>query len=130
MRSVTIVNFISRCLAILAVVGLLAVQTSSPAAAKAVGAPDAGASTTAMVMDGMPVAMTGMHHCPDTERAPPPDCGKGCPWAVLCMASWVDDARTPDLAAAASRRVAALAPTDDPVVPPWSDGPPARPPRA
>lgn len=128
--SVTIGSLISRCLAILAVVGLLAVQTSGPAAAMAPGAPDAAASTAAMVMDGMPTAVAGMEHCPNTERAPTPDCGKGCPWAVLCMASCVDDARSPELASVASRRVASPAPTDDPIVPPWSDGPPARPPRA
>ncbi len=114
-RSVTIGTLISRCLSILAVVGLLAVQTSGPAAANAMSASDAGASMTTMVMDGMPMAMAGMDHCPGRDQAPP-DCGKGCPWAVLCMASCVDAARSPDLAAVASRRVAALAPTDDPIV--------------
>ena len=126
MRSVTIGSLISRCLSILAVAGLLALQTSGPAAANAVVA--SGASTTTMVMDGMPMAMAGMGHCPGSERAPP-DCGKSCPWAVLCMASCVDAVGSPDLAAVTSRRVASPTPTDDPIVPPWSDGPPARPPR-
>ena len=129
MRPVTIGSLISRCLSILAVVGLLAVQTSGPAAANALSSSEAGASMTTMVMDGTPMAMAGTDHCPGRDKAPPA-CGKGCPWAVLCMASCVDAARSPDLAAVASRRVASLAPTDDPIVPPWSDGPPARPPRA
>lgn len=120
---------IARCLSIIAIIGMLAVQTSGPATAKVAAPADLGASMTTMLMDGMPMTMAGMDHCPGSERAPP-DCGKTCPWAVLCMASCVDTVRSPELAAVASRRVASLVPTDDPVVPPWSDGPPARPPRA
>ncbi len=119
---------IARCLSILAIVGLLAIQTSGPAAAKAAAPSDLDASITTMVMDGMPMAMAGMEHCPASDQAPP-DCGKTCPWAVLCMGACVEAVLSPELSAVASRRVAAPVPTDDPIAPPWSDGPPARPPR-
>jgi hypothetical protein len=125
---VNIGSIIARCLSILAIVGLLAVQTSGPTAAKAVAPSDLDASMTTMVMDGMSMAMAGMEHCSGSDQAPP-DCGKTCPWAVLCMASCVDNARSPELAMVASRRVASLTPVDDPIVLLWSDGPPARPPR-
>lgn len=125
---VNIGSIIARCLSILAIIGMIAVQTSGPAAAKAAVPSDLGTSVTTMVMDGMPMTMAGMDHCPGSKRVPP-DCGKTCPWALLCMASCVDTGRLPELAVIASRRVASLVPTNDPVVPPWSDGPPARPPR-
>lgn len=126
--SVNIGSIIARCLSILAIVGLLAVQTSGPTAAKAVAPSDLDVSMMTVDMGGMPMVMAGTDHCPGSEKAPP-DCGKTCPWAVLCMASCVDTARSPELAAVVSRRVASLTPIDDPIVPPWSDGPPARPPR-
>ena len=126
--AVNIGSIIARCLSILAIVGLLAVQISGPAAAKAAAPPDLDGPMTTMVMDGMPMVMAGMEHCPASDQAPP-DCGKTCPWAVLCIGACVDTVRSPELAAVTSRLIEPLVPTDDPIVPPWSDGPPARPPR-
>ena len=126
---VTITSIIARCLSILAIVGLLAVQATGPAAAGGLVRSDGAATMAVTPMDGMAMAMTGSDHCPK-RRPASPDCGKGCPWAVLCMASCAEIGGAPEVASLVSQLVPAPTPADDAATTTLTVGPPARPPRA
>ena len=125
---VTVTFIIARCLSILAIVGLLAVQATGPAAAGGVVRSGGAATMAVTPMDGMAMAMTGFDHCPK-RRPVSPDCGKGCPWAVLCMASCAEIDEAPEVGSLESRLVPAPTPADDAATPTLTIGPPARPPR-